>query len=255
MKITLSQSNSESGVIFYEGPSLINGEPIVAIATLRSRNVKTGPMIQTWILNQNINPVEAIATGQDDSICGSCRHRGSGKGKNRSCYVNVGQAPNNIYRKFKNDGYTDCEDDYSWARRRFVRCGAYGDPAAVPTRVWAKICAESSGWTGYTHQWRDCDQYLRNFCMASADSESERDAARNAGWRTFRVRDESDPLGPGEFVCPASPEGGNRMDCLNCLACSGLRDGKLSARSGSVSIVVHGSKPKLAGWKNMVKEN
>ena len=45
-----------SGFIIYEGPSQIDGAPIVAIATLKSRNRKNGAMIQTWILRAYMHP-------------------------------------------------------------------------------------------------------------------------------------------------------------------------------------------------------
>lgn len=47
-----------------------------------------------------------------------------------------------------------------------VRLGTYGDPAAVPTVVWQTVLAQSAMHTGYTHQWRTCDQTLAHWCMA-----------------------------------------------------------------------------------------
>ena len=47
--------------VLYEGPSLLDGEPIVAILTgLRSSsgNRKTGAMLQTWILRADVSPAE-----------------------------------------------------------------------------------------------------------------------------------------------------------------------------------------------------
>jgi hypothetical protein len=38
------------GLVLWEGPSRLDGSPIVAIATFRTDNRKTGPMIQTWII-------------------------------------------------------------------------------------------------------------------------------------------------------------------------------------------------------------
>ena len=57
-------------------------------------------MIQTWILRSDVNPVEAVNNGDDYSICGDCPHRKNDKGE-RSCYVNVGQAPNAVFKSFK----------------------------------------------------------------------------------------------------------------------------------------------------------
>ena len=53
--------NKPSGFIIYQGPSLLDGKPIVAIATTASRNVKTGSMVSIWILRQDIDPVTFIA--------------------------------------------------------------------------------------------------------------------------------------------------------------------------------------------------
>jgi hypothetical protein len=76
--------------------------------------------------------------------------------------------------------------------------------------------------------------------MASVDTVPERDVARALGWRTFRVRSAAQPLGAREIVCPASPEGGDRRQCVTCRACDGAdRPGK-----ASVAIVVHGTMAK-----------
>jgi hypothetical protein len=85
----------KSGIL-YRGPSEIDGQPIVAIATYSNRNTKTGQVVQTYILREDINPLEASKTGQDYSICGDCPMRGDVTtdparkiAKNRKCYVNL----------------------------------------------------------------------------------------------------------------------------------------------------------------------
>jgi hypothetical protein len=65
-----------SGII-YRGPSLIDGAPIVVIATYSDRNKKTGTMLQTYIIREDVDPREASKTGADISICGTCPHRGT----------------------------------------------------------------------------------------------------------------------------------------------------------------------------------
>ena len=70
-----------------------------------SDNRKTGDMIQIWILCKAEDPVTAIRTGLDRLICGNCVHRGDGHGGNRSCYVNVGQAPQGIWRAWRAGNY------------------------------------------------------------------------------------------------------------------------------------------------------
>ena len=90
---------NRNGVILYEGPSLIDGAPIVVIATglkKPSKNAKTADMVQTWILRKDIHPKYAVRSGDDVSICGQCPHRmrehlepdGSTKTL-RTCYVNM----------------------------------------------------------------------------------------------------------------------------------------------------------------------
>jgi len=85
------------GFVLYHGASTLDGAPIVAIATLKTANRKTGDMVQTWIMREDIKPVESIHTGADSSVCGDCPLRGyietrNGKTTNRmrGCYVNVG---------------------------------------------------------------------------------------------------------------------------------------------------------------------
>ena len=46
-------------MIIYQGPSLIDGSPIVAIAIAQSGNVKTGNMVQTYIIRADMSPMEA----------------------------------------------------------------------------------------------------------------------------------------------------------------------------------------------------
>ena len=73
--------------------------------------------------------------------------------------------------------------------------------------------------------------------MASADSADDRMLAIAKGYRTFRVRTESEALLPGEFICPASEEAGKRLTCDTCGACNGGVDSK----KASPAIIVHGS--------------
>jgi hypothetical protein len=65
----------KSGII-YHGPSLYDGAPIVVIGTFTKSNSKTGGVVQTYILRDDIDPRDASKGGQDVSICGSCPHRG-----------------------------------------------------------------------------------------------------------------------------------------------------------------------------------
>ena len=63
------------GVVLYDGPSRIDGAPIIAIAcriTEASENGKTGAMVQTFIMRRDIPPHTALKTGDDASVCGDC---------------------------------------------------------------------------------------------------------------------------------------------------------------------------------------
>jgi len=233
-----------AGFVFYRGPSPIDGAPIVAIATLESRNGKTGDMVQTWILREDISPLDAIQSGADRSICGNCVHRGSDD-QERTCYVDASRAPSMVFDDYHRGQYIDLSNDPETVAmliaQRIVRMGAYGDPAMVPIKQWRMLLAGSAGRIGYTHAWRRMwAQALKPYVMASVDSVKEQDIARAMGWRTFRVRTESEGLQANEFACPASPEGGLRKQCITCKACDGAdRAGKASA-----AIIVHGSMAK-----------
>lgn len=231
-----------SGFVFYDGPSMLDGAPIIGIAILESDNRKTGDMVQTYILRADEHPVAAIRSGADASICGDCMHRGdSVAGRKRTCYVNVGQSVAVIWGAWVRGAYPliSPADGARMLADRVVRIGSYGDPAAIPAGHWLDLIAHAVGHTGYSHQWRRAiAQELRDIVMASADSEQDRDLARSLGWRVFRVRTASQPLAAREIACPASPEGGNRRQCINCQACDGAG---VNASRASVAIVVHGA--------------
>jgi hypothetical protein len=228
------------GFVFYDGPSALDGAPIIGIAVLRSANIKTGDMVQTFILRADQSPLAAIDSGADASICGDCVHRGADT-RARTCYVDVAKSVQSVYAAWTRGAYP-LMSPAQGARMlsgRAVRLGAYGDPAAIPARHWRALLRYAAGRTGYTHQWRQAHaQQLRGLVMASADSASERDTARAMGWRTFRVRAADEPMGAREFACPASAEAGAKRQCIDCQACDGAARGPAQA---SVAIIVHGA--------------
>ena len=182
------------GVILYEGPSLIDGQSIAVIATGFQRptaNTKTGNMLQTWIVRADVNPLEAIHTGQDVSICGDCPLRGMLEtrqrrtvNRRRACYVNVHQAPLAVYHAYRRGRYEpfDSAQHLALFQGRMLRLGSYGDPVAAPLRVWAPLVRVASGRTGYTHQWRDGRFWrYRAFLMASVETLDDARASAGAG--------------------------------------------------------------------------
>lgn len=216
-------------MILYEGKSQLDGAPIVAIATFSGKNAKTGALVQTWIMRADYEPHIALKTGLDKSVCGNCKHRPANLG---SCYVRVFQAPLSVYRAYKRGKYAKAPR--GWAKGLDVRLGSYGDPAAVPTRVWAAVKRDARSATGYTHQWR-AHADLMPYCMASVDSVEEAFEARAMGWRTFRVRTKEEGRMGREFVCPASDEAGKKLKCADCMRCGGA-DGT----RGVPVIIAHG---------------
>lgn len=232
------------GFVLWSGPSRIHaGQPIVAIATMKTSNRKTGPLVQTWILRADMDPVTAVQAGADGAICGGCFHRGSPhKGRGRSCYVNVGQAPLAIYRAYVAGRYSTEWGPETFAGLR-VRLGAYGDPAAVPVEVWTRVLQDTAGHTGYTHQWKS--PRLRDvlaYCQASVDTAEEFSKARAlpvvrpdlrpgeiVGGGTFRVLRPGETLQSGEILCPSL----DGVQCADCMMCDGT--------GSAIAIPAHGS--------------
>ncbi len=222
--------------IIYKGPSLIDQKPIVVIATYSNRNTKTGKVVQTYILREDINPLEASKTGEDYSICGDCPMRGEvttdperKQAKGRKCYVNLGQGVLIVWKAYKRGVY-QVGDAATMGRGRFVRIGTYGDPAAVPSHVWDKLLSECETWTAYTHQkpWRP------DIAMQSADSHTEAVMHWKQGRRTFRVIADLGQIDKtNEALCPASKEAGRRVQCTACKLCKG------SSLAKSIAIVEH----------------
>ena len=188
----LCPGEEEASLIIYEGPSLINGRPIVVIAT-RDSNPKTGEMLYTWILDAEIPPeIAAFYQDTDESICGGCKFRAQPKldagdmrpASTRMCYVRLSSlsdefgtpkadefmGPAEVWQAWK-DGkfgvwtrpwFDDVERRVVWYQYGgplSIRIGSYGDPGAVPTVVWADLVRYAKNFTGYTHLWRpkNCD--------------------------------------------------------------------------------------------------
>ena len=66
------------GYIAYEGPSEIDGKPIVVIVNKLdgSDNAKTGAdLVQTFIIRSDVPPTEALKSGDDEIGRASCRER------------------------------------------------------------------------------------------------------------------------------------------------------------------------------------
>lgn len=227
-----------NGLELYRGPSVLNGDPVVALLTLHSGNDKTGDMCQVWILRADMHPQEAVATGADEAMCGHCDQRHFLEG---ACYVNITrQGPARVWQAWMNGRYPVATRRHiKRLTGRGVRLGAYGDPAAVPDRVWRPIVKVAGFTTGYTHQAHhpNFDPAVLDYCMVSADNVSASRYHQAIGRRTFRVKTEGQPVLAGETYCPADRE--KDVQCLDCGMCSGA-----NAKGPNIVIDVHGSRAK-----------
>lgn len=238
--------------IIYRGPSLIDGKPIVVLAQRGSRNSKTGGMMQTFILRDDVDPITANRCGADVSICGNCPHRGQahdgdkGTAKGRTCYVTLAHGPLVKFKAYKRGIYDQIEGHAAIAdfgAGQMVRIGTYGDGAAVPSYIWDSLCDRAEGWTAYTHQ-NGCNGAATDPAryMTSAESHADAVEAWGRGERTFRVIPDVAALDRAkEVLCPASEEAGRRVQCITCKLCSGS-----SIKAKSVAIVAHGGAKRIA---------
>ena len=216
------------GVVLWEGLSPLDNQPIVCVATFKTSNRKTGNMIQTWILKANVNPVQAIKDGSDESICGGCYHRGfkdcSGKViRKRSCYVNVGQAPNKVFDAYQRGIYPkyDAKLHNKYFINRKLRWGAYGDGAMLPAELVNYFNSIVVSHTGYTHQWKlYFAQWAKGIFQASCDGLNDYLESSNNGWKTFAVvAKDSVPFSGKQ--CPATIN--ESVQCITCMLCSGSK--------------------------------
>lgn len=231
-----------NSLILYEGPSQLDGAPIVCVVTglaKASANDKTGAMLQTWILRADMHPSEVLKRQLDGSICGDCPHSSRFAG---SCYVRVANAPRAVWEAYRAGKYETWDGDASVFEGKTLRFGSYGDPAAVPLAVWNEVRATGlAGWTGYTHQWKRLAVREWGWLMASADTPLDGALARASGWRYFRVAsDDALPLrtdSQGELGCLSVTKS---VTCAACKLCSGKRTDRPDNRPDIV-IAAHGA--------------
>jgi hypothetical protein len=227
-------------MVIYKGQSLLDNQPIIVVAIRQSKNEKTGNMVQTYILREDVDPITANRTGQDYSICGTCDLKGvptnksHGLASRRKCYVQIGQAPRQIYETYKRGRYLELktpEEIAEIGRGRTVRIGSYGDGAAVPNWVWEALVREAKSHTAYTHNHGD-----PVFYMQSVESLQEAESQWLAGRRTFRViKHEDEIVKTKEILCPSA-----RVTCSECQLCGGS-----SVKAKSIAIVAHGATKNL----------
>ena len=226
---------------------------IFIVATSQTSNVKTGDMIQIWILDNTRHPVESRRDKHDaTNQCKGCP-LASGNG----CYVNTNPLAT-IYRKHKSDSpYPHLTNGSTEFRKFFsgkkVRFGAYGNPSLIPLLLTQSIAILASKWTGYFHDWHlmtpdDARAYGKYF-MASCESTNYHEA-QALGLRTFTTVVDAPSDKRTGMECLADSHG---MQCAECGLCDGTnrRGGKLP----NVWIKVHGYQTKKASVATIAPAN
>jgi len=235
------------GVTLRIGPSDLTGDEIATIVVLKSGNRKTGNVIQVYYIPTAQNPIQAVKSGLDTAVCGSCPLKPS---ESNVCYVRKFHGPGRVYDTFKNNRYPLIDDLLPALQQQVmeilaskpIRLGAWGDPAAdvESSQRLAKIGGRDT--LSYTHQWRTVPE-LKPFAMASVDSADEYVEAKQAGWRTYRHQslDRLEYHSGGRFIDIHSKEwnGGyqseilcpnttHKIQCVDCGLCNGAngRNGK-----------------------------
>lgn len=195
--------------LVYQGPSALDGTPILVAVTSKGRNVKTGPVDTLWVLHAGLQPYEAIRQGVDAAVCGDCPMRGM-VGKARLCYVGAYTLSAVWRAALKQGGKVETIKPQS----SILRVTGYGDPAAVPLDVLQGLMSQYKFNIGYTHQWR----LMPNIgLLASVASVAEKIQANAQGFRTFRVKGPVEDVLPDEIVCPATTRD---ITCEKCKLCS-----------------------------------
>lgn len=230
-----------SSLIFYQGPSVLDGSEIIGVLSGldgTSSNKKTGNVVQSWILSAEQDPIKAAATGKDAAVCGDCELRHHKKG---ACYVVLLHGPQNIYHSAKSGNIPKLQDLTSqerqklsrMLRKRPIRLGSYGDPAAVPAAAWDPILKYPPNHTGFTHQWQNAAAaWLKGRVMASVETRSAAAAAQAAGWKTSRtsITGKADR---NETICLNKTVAA--FQCDECHLCDGKSRNIVGPVSGSYS--------------------
>lgn len=217
--------------VFYRGPSMLDGGPILGIVKFGSNNKKTGDMSQTYIIpDVGVKPNETLHDGSDASVCGGCpmRYEYDDDGKHipgtRGCYVVMFRGPNSMWKYHRNKPVITPQEFGVMveASGSPLRLGAYGEPVAIPMEFWEPAInatiKNKTGFTGYSHQWSNPQfQMWSEFLMASIHSTSEIRKASKLGWRYFRSS--TDGHVDGEVRCPAPDKG---VQCIDCQLCQGM---------------------------------
>lgn len=219
----------------FDSKSPATGDPISGHLTFTTGNPKTGPGWQLAILSSEVHPLDAIKSGEDRSVCGSCPLRRDPVTGVRKCYVTP-MALGQMYKK--GPSRVANPDPKKVQISGYLRLGMYGDPAMLPFLLVAELAKKARKVTGYTHQWQEpwYDRRFDSILMRSVESIQQAQECWKAGARTFRI--DLEGIGPqkGEIRCPNEerPE----ITCAQCGLCNGSGDKKSPK---SIMIAPHGT--------------
>ena len=181
---------------------------------IQSINLKVGWMAKTTHAPLDRSPTQAIKDKKTESNCLDCPIK-------TECYVNP-VSLNAVWEKV-----IKMEVSEPPKHDRAVRFGDWGDPSTLPIPLIEKVIDSGSGrWTGYTHDWLNCDEKYSQFFMASIEHKLAireglsisqlRDVAKAKGYRTYKILLPGEKPEKGEISCPYP-----RVQCKDCLLCSG----------------------------------
>ena len=219
-KKTKSTRFSYPGITLRIGPSGLTNDTIATIAVFNSTNEKTGNVVQVYYLPVAEHPIDAVKSGLDTAVCGSCPLKPS---NTNVCYVRKFHGPSVVWRTFKAGRYPHYKDlsqadqnkVLSILKSKPIRLGAWGDPASdlETSKFLASLAPQI---TAYTHQWQTTPQ-LKPFTMASVDTTVDYAIAKDSGWRTYRHTTDNLAF-DNEIVCPHKT---HNVQCIDCGLCSG----------------------------------
>jgi len=146
---------------------------------------KTGP--QVYVIREDVNPAEAVKTGQSSSVCNLCplqpalvkaakeaaKRAGMPVPELPVCYVTSHYGPRMVWATWRNGGYPKATVGQfkRLFRGRKVRLGAYGNFSNVALAIVRAIAKASAGWTLYEHNWRlERVQPMRALAIASVST-------------------------------------------------------------------------------------
>lgn len=204
-------------LVVWRGPSRYDGAPIMVTLVPTSQNVKTGNMVQVYVLREDMSPFTAMKRRLDYSVCGGCCLSPNVDG---GCYVGTSDLKAHWQKVAAQPTATPDEVAVAVGLRP-VRLGAYGDMAAVPPAVTDALVVLARGRvTNYTHGHKtlgfDAIEHMRSYTMLSVESLDEAAKAWLRGWRTYRIITPGMPTSPEEVVCPYTAIG---LTCYDCLLC------------------------------------